>query len=48
MINRNEINVDSVETMLDDQADATFRFDTGSIKHTVVTGVEAVRMKTLL
>ncbi len=30
MVNRNEINVDSVETMLDDQFDATFRFDTGA------------------
>ena len=43
MITRNEINVDSVETMLDDQLDATFRFNTGSIKHTLVTGIEAVR-----
>ena len=41
-INRNQINVDSVETMLDDQMDATFRFHTGFIKHTLVTGLEAI------
>jgi catecholate siderophore receptor len=40
---RNQINVDSVETMLDEQADATFRFDTGFVKHTLVAGLEAVR-----
>ncbi len=43
MINRNELNVDSVETMLDDQMDATFKFRTGALKHTVVTGIEAER-----
>jgi catecholate siderophore receptor len=43
MINRNEINVDSTETMFDDQLDATFKFHTGAIKHTVVTGLEGVR-----
>jgi catecholate siderophore receptor len=43
MINRNEINVDSVETMLEDQLDATFKFKTGFVKHEVATGVEAVR-----
>ncbi len=43
MINRNQINVDSVETMLDDQMDATFRFSTGFVKHTLVTGLEATR-----
>ena len=29
--------------MLDDQIDATFRFHTGFVKHTLVTGVEGVR-----
>ena len=43
IVTRNEINVDSVETMLDDQLDATFRFKTGSVKHTLVTGLEGMR-----
>ncbi len=42
-INRNQINVDSVETMIDEQFDATFRFSTGAVKHTLVSGIEAVR-----
>jgi len=42
-ITRNQLNVDSVETMLDDQADVTFRFNTGFIKHTLVTGLEGAR-----
>ncbi len=43
IVKRNEINVDSVETMLDDQMDATFQFHTGFLKHTLVAGVEGVR-----
>ncbi len=43
VINRNEINVDSTESMLDDQMDVTFRFQTGFIKHALVTGVEGIR-----
>lgn len=42
-VNRNQINVDSVETSFDDQLDATFRFHTGSIGHSLVTGVEGIR-----
>lgn len=42
-ITRNQINVDSVETSLDDQMDATFRFSTGSVKHTLVAGLEGIR-----
>jgi catecholate siderophore receptor len=42
-VTRNQINVDSVETMLDDQLDAIFKFHTGFVKHTVVTGVEGAR-----
>ncbi len=43
MITRNEINVDSVETMLDNQTDATFKFNTGFLRHTAVAGVEVLR-----
>ena len=42
-VTRNQINVDSVETMLDDQLDGTFRFDTGLIRHTLGTGLEGIR-----
>ncbi|HJT69663.1 MAG TPA: TonB-dependent siderophore receptor [Terriglobales bacterium] len=42
-ITRNEINVDSTETALDDQMDAVIKFHTGSLRHTLATGLEAVR-----
>ena len=40
---RHEIGVNSVETFLDEQLDLTAHFKTGSIRHNVVTGVEAGR-----
>jgi catecholate siderophore receptor len=43
IVKRNEINVDSVEAMLDDQMDATFHFNTGLIRHTLAAGLEGVR-----
>lgn len=39
-INRNEWIGNSEETMLQDQTDATFRFETGALEHTLVTGFE--------
>jgi catecholate siderophore receptor len=42
-VNRNEITVNSLETFLQDQADATFRVHTGFMRHTLVTGVEGGR-----
>jgi catecholate siderophore receptor len=42
-VNRNEIAVTSTETDLDNQADATIRFNTGFLQHTVVAGVEFTR-----
>ncbi len=41
LVNRNQIAVQSTETLLDWQADATLRFSTGPLAHTVVTGIEA-------
>ena len=41
VVNRHEIGVNSVETMLDEQLDLTAKFQTGFLHHTVVTGVEA-------
>ena len=40
---RNQIAVNSTETFLQDQADVTMRFRTGSLRHTVVAGVEGGR-----
>ncbi len=40
-VNRNEIMVQSTEALLDWQSDATFRFTTGPVSHTIVTGFEA-------
>ncbi len=40
-INRNQITANSVETNLDEQLDLISGFQTGFIKHTVTTGVEA-------
>jgi catecholate siderophore receptor len=45
MINRNEISVNSVESLFDDQLDFTAKFDTGFIQHTVVAGAEASQEK---
>jgi len=42
-VTRNQIAVDSLETFLDDQLDATFNFRTGLIKHSLVAGVEGGR-----
>jgi catecholate siderophore receptor len=42
-VNRNQIAVQSLETYLDDQMDVTFNFNTGFIRHSVVTGVEGSR-----
>jgi catecholate siderophore receptor len=43
MVNRHEIAVNSVESYLDDQLDLTAHFKTGSIQHTLVTGIEGSR-----
>jgi len=43
IVTRNEINVDSIETSLDDQMDATFRFRTGFLSHALVAGLEGIR-----
>jgi catecholate siderophore receptor len=42
-VNRNEIGVNSVETMLDEQLDLTLKFRTGFLHHSLVTGVEAAK-----
>jgi catecholate siderophore receptor len=42
LITRNQINVDSVETMLDNQTDAMLHFRTGFIRHALVAGVEGI------
>ncbi len=42
-ITRHEIGVNSVESFLDEQLDMTARFQTGFIRHNVVTGVEVGR-----
>jgi catecholate siderophore receptor len=42
-INRHEIGVNSTETYLDEQLDLTAHFETGSIRHALVTGIEAGR-----
>jgi catecholate siderophore receptor len=41
--NRHEIAATSLETYLDDQADVSFRFHTGFLRHNLVTGVESGR-----
>jgi catecholate siderophore receptor len=41
VVNRHELGVNSVETMLDEQLDLTAKFKTGFLRHTVVSGVEA-------
>ena len=40
---RNQITVDSTETFLQDQADVIMKFNTGSLRHTVVAGAEGGR-----
>jgi catecholate siderophore receptor len=45
LINRNEISVNSLESLLDEQLDFTAKFDTGPLHHSVATGVEASREK---
>ncbi len=40
IINRHEIGVNSVETLLDEQLDLTAKFNTGFLHHSVVTGIE--------
>jgi catecholate siderophore receptor len=42
-VTRNQIAVNSLETFLDDQLDATFDFNTGFLKHSLVAGVEGGR-----
>jgi catecholate siderophore receptor len=42
-VTRNEITVNSTETYLDNQTDATLKFTTAGVKHTVITGVELSR-----
>jgi catecholate siderophore receptor len=42
-VTRNEIGVNSTETFLDEQLDLTAHFETGLVKHTLVTGIEAGR-----
>lgn len=42
-VTRHEIGVNSTETFLDEQLDLTAHFETGFLKHTLVTGIEAGR-----
>ncbi len=42
-VNRNQIDARSSETFLNDQLDATLRFRTAAIQHTMITGVEGGR-----
>jgi catecholate siderophore receptor len=42
-VTRNQIAVDSTETFLQNQLDATIRFTTGALEHTLVGGVEIGR-----
>lgn len=42
-ITRHEIGVDSVETYLDEQFDVVAHFETGSLRHTLVSGIELGR-----
>ena len=43
VVTRHEIGVNSIESLLDEQLDATIQFQTGFLKHKVVTGIEATR-----
>jgi catecholate siderophore receptor len=42
-VTRHEIGVNSVESFLDEQLDLTAHFQTGFIRHSVVSGIEAAR-----
>jgi catecholate siderophore receptor len=42
-VTRHEIGVNSVESNLDEQLELTANFETGFLRHTVVTGIEASR-----
>ncbi len=42
-ITRHEIGVDSAETFLDEQLDLTAHFETGFLRHNIVSGIEAGR-----
>lgn len=42
-VSRNEISVRSTETFLDNQSDAIAHFETFGLRHTLVSGVEAIR-----
>jgi catecholate siderophore receptor len=42
-VDRGQINVDSTETFLQDQADLTAHFNTGGLSHALVAGLEAGR-----
>jgi catecholate siderophore receptor len=43
LVSRHDIALSSRETILDNQTNATFRFSTGPIAHTMVTGIEVAR-----
>jgi catecholate siderophore receptor len=43
IVTRNEIAVNSVESFLDEQTDVATFFNTGSLRHTLVAGIEAGR-----
>jgi len=43
IINRNELSSNSVEGLLDEQLDLTIRFQTGFLRHTLVTGAEGAK-----
>jgi catecholate siderophore receptor len=43
LVSRHVIALSSRETILDNQTNATFRFSTGPIAHTLVTGIEVAR-----
>ena len=42
-VTRHEIGVDSVESFLDEQLDLSAQFETGFVRHTLVSGIEAAR-----
>jgi len=43
IVNRNELSANSVETMFDQQLDLSMKFQTGFLRHTMVTGVEGIK-----
>jgi len=42
-VNRNEISANSVESLLDEQLDLSINFQTGFLRHTLVTGAEGTK-----